>query len=52
MAQLNFLIGGYYFDENIDAGVDLKFGQDFRNYANILIQQGTGGAFGAAGLEA
>lgn len=49
---LNFLIGGYYFDENIDAGVDLKFGQDFRNYANILIQQGTGGAFGAAGLEA
>lgn len=52
MAKLNFLIGGYYFDENIDAGVDLKFGQDFRNYANILIQQGTGGAFGAAGLEA
>ena len=33
---LNFLIGGFYFHEDIDIDGQLTFGKDFRNYANIL----------------
>jgi iron complex outermembrane receptor protein len=33
---LNFLVGGFYFHENIDIDGQLTFGKDFRNYANIL----------------
>lgn len=32
----NFLIGGFYFREDIDYGATLTYGRDFRNYANIL----------------
>lgn len=38
---LNFLLGGYYFDEKIRNQQALTFGRDFRNYANFL----TGGAY-------
>jgi iron complex outermembrane receptor protein len=38
---LNFLVGGYYFHENIDIASSLTFGRDFRNYANLL----AGGAY-------
>lgn len=38
---LNFLIGGYYFKEDIDVSSSLRFGRDFRNYANLL----SGGAY-------
>ncbi len=38
---LNFLLGGYYFDEDIDFRNTLFYGQDFRNYANLL----SGGAY-------
>ena len=38
---LNFLLGGFYFKEDIDIESQLLFGRDFRNYANAL----TGGAF-------
>ncbi len=38
---LNFLLGGYYFDENIRNRQELRTGRDFRNYVNAL----TGGAF-------
>ena len=37
----NFLLGGYYFDENISNRQELRTGRDFRNYVNAL----TGGAF-------
>ena len=38
---LNFLLGGFYFKEDIDIESRLLFGRDFRNYANAL----TGGQF-------
>ena len=39
---MNFLLGGFYFKENIDISSGLTFGRDFRNYANLL----SGGAYG------
>ena len=39
---LNFLVGGFYFNEDIDIASQLLFGRDFRSYANLL----TGGAYG------
>ena len=42
---LNFLIGGFYFNETIDVDANLLFGRDFRGYANAL----SGGAY--SGLE-
>lgn len=41
----NFLLGGYYFDEDISNNQVLTLGKDFRNYANAL----TGGNY--VGLE-
>jgi outer membrane receptor protein involved in Fe transport len=32
----NFLIGGFYFKEDIDISSQLLFGRDFRGYANLL----------------
>lgn len=40
--MFNFLLGGFYFKENIDIASGLTFGRDFRNYANLL----SGGAYG------
>lgn len=37
----NFLLGGFYFKEDIDIESQLLFGSDFRNYANLL----SGGAY-------
>jgi iron complex outermembrane recepter protein len=33
---LNFLIGGFYFNEKIDIDGNLTFGRDFRGYADFL----------------
>lgn len=33
---INFLLGGFYFKEDIDIASQLTFGRDFRNYANLL----------------
>ena len=38
---LNFLVGGFYFNEKIDINSNLTFGKDFKNYANAL----SGGAY-------
>ena len=38
---LNFLLGGFYFNEDIDIASQLTFGANFRNYANAL----SGGAY-------
>jgi outer membrane receptor protein involved in Fe transport len=48
---VNVLAGGYYFNENIGQHGQLQYGNDFRNYANILIQQQSGGAFTLPGVE-
>ena len=39
---LNFLLGGYYFDERVDTADQIVFGPQFRPYANILLQSATG----------
>jgi iron complex outermembrane recepter protein len=60
---LNFLLGGYYFDEKIDFANRLTFGRDFRGYINALSQGGVttlertilglpAGTFGAVGQGA
>ncbi len=41
---VNFLLGGYYFNEKIKSSSQLTFGRDFRNYANLL----SGGGYAAA----
>ena len=46
---LNFLLGGFYFNEDIKFTKDLLFGRDFRGYASALIGPAVGGA---AGVEA
>jgi len=43
--RLNFLVGGYYFNEAINNQTQLTFGRDFAGYANLL----SGGAY--TGLE-
>jgi len=41
---LNFLLGGYYFKEQIDIASQLLFGTNFRGYANLLSGNGFAGA--------
>ncbi|MBX7482469.1 TonB-dependent receptor [Qipengyuania qiaonensis] len=49
---LNFLIGGYYFDERVDTSDSIVFGPAFRPYANLLLQGATGGTQTVDSLEA
>ena len=60
---VNFLLGGYYFNEKIDFANDLTFGRAFRAYTDILSSGGIttvertilglpAGTFGAAGQGA
>lgn len=48
----NFLVGGYYFNEKVQESDQIVFGEDMRNYVNILVQQQTGGAQSIPQLEA
>ena len=48
---VNFLLGGYYFNEKIDIANDIEFGPQFRAFGNALVQAGTGGALSYATLE-
>src|SRR3546814_15493284 len=48
---VNFLVGGYYFNEKIDQKNQLFFGDAFRDYGNALIQKASGGALDVATLE-
>jgi outer membrane receptor protein involved in Fe transport len=34
---INFLVGGYYFDETVNTADQIVYGEDFREYANILV---------------
>ena len=47
----SLLLGAYFFDENIQQENSLLFGDDFRQFANLQIQAGTGGALDIVGLE-
>ncbi|NJM50498.1 MAG: TonB-dependent receptor [Sphingomonadales bacterium] len=47
----NFLLGGYYFKENIDIANDIEYGADFRAYGNALLGAATGGALNFSILE-
>lgn len=49
---LNFLIGGYYFNEKVDQKNDIRFGTQFRPYASALINSASGGQFNVGQLEA
>jgi outer membrane receptor protein involved in Fe transport len=49
---INFLIGGYYFNEKIKQHSQIYFGDDFRDYGNALIQAASGGALSVPVLEA
>lgn len=48
---VNFLLGGYYFNEKVDQQSAIKFGNDFRAYGNALIQAASGGALNVPMLE-
>ncbi|MGQ2935716.1 MAG: TonB-dependent receptor [Sphingopyxis sp.] len=49
---LNFLIGGYYFNEKVDQQSAIKFGNHFRPYGDALIRAASGNALNVAMLEA
>ena len=54
---LNFLLGGFFFDEKIDIAANLTYGRDFRNFAAALIRPdlfalGVPGNTVVGGLEA
>jgi len=40
--RLNFLLGGFYISEDIDQLNQLRYGTQFRPYANLLVQQLSG----------
>lgn len=48
---LNFLLGGYYFNEELETADQILFGNDFRAYANGLITGLSGGALTLPTLE-
>jgi outer membrane receptor protein involved in Fe transport len=48
---LNFLIGGYYFNEKIKQKNDIRFGTQFRPYGDALIRAASGNALNVAMLE-
>lgn len=48
---LNFLIGGYYFNEKVDQQSAIKFGTQFRDYGDALIRAASGNALNVGMLE-
>lgn len=49
---LNFLIGGYYFDEKAATRDQIVYGSDFRNYVDFVIRGLTGNTQTANSIEA
>ena len=49
---INFLLGGYYFDERVDTSDQIVYGTAFRSYADLLVQGATGGTQNVNTLEA
>ncbi|AKH42353.1 outer membrane receptor protein involved in Fe transport [Altererythrobacter atlanticus] len=50
--RVDLLLGAFYINENIDQDGGVTFGEDFRDYADLLVQSGSGGALDIATLEA
>ena len=50
--MFNFLVGGYYFKEDLEVQDQIVYGPDFRPYANQLIIGASGGQLSVAALEA
>jgi iron complex outermembrane receptor protein len=48
---LNFLLGGFYFNEKVKQFNAIPYGTQFRPYANLLIQGASGGALSVPLLE-
>ncbi len=48
---VNFLLGGFYFKEDININSQLTFGKDFRNYANLLTRSSAFPTGAYSGLE-
>ena len=48
---INFLLGGYYFNEKIRQKNDIRFGTQFRPYGDQLIRAASGNALNVALLE-
>jgi iron complex outermembrane receptor protein len=48
---LTALLGAFYFDESVREDQDISRGADFRNFANLSIQQASGGTQNVAILE-
>lgn len=48
---INFLLGGYYFNEKINQANQIRFGTQFRPYGNALVQASSGGALNVGLLE-
>ncbi len=49
--MFNFLVGGYYFDEDLKVADQIVFGPLFRPYADLLVQGASGGALDVNTLE-
>ncbi|WP_095012766.1 TonB-dependent receptor [Tsuneonella mangrovi] len=49
---VNFLLGGYFFDENVDDHDQIVYGSDFRNYVDLLIRGLTANTQSADSIEA
>lgn len=49
--RTRWMLGGYYFDEDIDRDSGISFGSQFRDYADALIGAASGGALNSAVLE-
>ncbi|WFL76468.1 TonB-dependent receptor [Altererythrobacter arenosus] len=49
---VNFLLGGYYFDETVDTADQIIYGSDFRGYVDLLIRDLTGNTQTANSIEA
>jgi len=49
--RISGLLGGFYFNEKIDQANEVYWGDDARNYANLLVQSVSGGALSVPLLE-
>ncbi|MDF1834909.1 MAG: TonB-dependent receptor [Alteraurantiacibacter sp. bin_em_oilr2.035] len=49
--RVDLLLGVFYINEDVDQSNQLLYGADFRNYADLLIQSATDGAFTVSSLE-
>ncbi len=49
--RIDLLLGAFYINEDIDQQNQLIYGSQFRPYANLLVQQLSGGALSLATLE-